>query len=396
MKTKIPGSKTSTPKSTVSTKVVPGKVMAHDKDNQTKNLTVMKSSKGSSSGKTPSKATSKSSVKSSAKMHVIKGNGAVSSTQKGASAGKALAVAKNAQNKVTVLPSSLKAGSAKGAAQNKDTPVVALKDKKAATTVAKSSLAERLVAARGVKAQPPKAPVAVAPSAPKVNLKLVAKGVARVAVSKITRSEPTSPHIHREPQISKVISAKFGGESVLAAAPSRPVAEINGAQADSVEDVSFKTGDKIVYPGHGVGEIEGVRVTNLGGEVHHIYNIKILESGMKVMVPLSQARSVGLRKIIDKRAIDQVYEILRDRAFKIDTQTWNRRFREYSQKIKTGSVYEIAIVLRDLLVLSADKELSFGEKKMLDMAESLLVSEIAIAKARPHDKIVGELRSLFA
>jgi CarD family transcriptional regulator len=117
---------------------------------------------------------------------------------------------------------------------------------------------------------------------------------------------------------------------------------------------------------------------------------------MKVMVPLSQASSVGLRKIIDKRAIDQVYEILKDRDFKIDTQTWNRRFREYSQKIKTGSVYEIAIVLRDLSVLSEDKELSFGEKKMLDMAESLLVSEIAIAKARPHDKIVGELRELFA
>jgi CarD family transcriptional regulator len=116
---------------------------------------------------------------------------------------------------------------------------------------------------------------------------------------------------------------------------------------------------------------------------------------MKVMVPVSQATAVGLRRIIDKKAIDTVYDILRDRNFKIDTQTWNRRFREYSQKIKTGSVFEIAVVLRDLSVLSADKELSFGEKKMLDMAEALLVSEIAIAKARPHDKIAGELRSLF-
>ncbi|MCX6114987.1 MAG: CarD family transcriptional regulator [Proteobacteria bacterium] len=159
--------------------------------------------------------------------------------------------------------------------------------------------------------------------------------------------------------------------------------------------MSFKVGDKIVYPGHGVGEVEGVRTTVLGGQEHHIYNIKILESGMKVMVPLSQASSVGLRKVVDKRAIDEVYTILKDRDFKIDTQTWNRRFREYSQKIKTGSVYEIAIVLRDLSVLSADKELSFGEKKMLDMAESLLVSEIAIAKARPHDKVAGELKALF-
>jgi CarD family transcriptional regulator len=116
---------------------------------------------------------------------------------------------------------------------------------------------------------------------------------------------------------------------------------------------------------------------------------------MKVMVPVSQATSVGLRRIVDKKEIDRVFDILRDRDFKIDTQTWNRRFREYSQKIKTGSVYEIAIVLRDLSVLSADKELSFGEKKMLDMAEALLVSEIAIARARPADKVVGELRALF-
>jgi CarD family transcriptional regulator len=337
----------------------------------------MKSSKGNSSGKTPSKTSTKSPVKTvgknSAKMHVVKGNG------KGAGAS---APAAKTSPKVAVLPTASSSS-----------------EKKVAGTIIKSSLAERLVAARGVKTAP-KTPVVVTPAAPKVNLKLVAKGVAKVAVSKITRSEPTSPlnHrdvSHRDPHATKVISAKFGSEGGSSGAiPSRPVLESRAGDSSS-DPASFKAGDKIVYPGHGVGEIEGVRVTNLGGDVHHIYNIKILESGMKVMVPVSQAQSVGLRKIIDKKAIDEVYEILRDRDFKIDTQTWNRRFREYSQKIKTGSVFEIAIVLRDLSVLSADKELSFGEKKMLDMAESLLVSEIAIAKARPHDKIVGELRSLF-
>jgi len=163
-----------------------------------------------------------------------------------------------------------------------------------------------------------------------------------------------------------------------------------------VENITFKVGDKIVYPGHGVGEIDSIRSTNIGGGLEQqFYSITILESGMKVMVPMAQAGSVGLRRIIDKKTIDQVYTILKERDFKIDTQTWNRRFREYSQKIKTGSVYEIAVVLRDLSVLSSDKELSFGEKKMLDMAQSLLASEIAIAKSRPQDKIVGELRSLF-
>jgi CarD family transcriptional regulator len=235
------------------------------------------------------------------------------------------------------------------------------------------------------------APTLTAVKPEKAKLKLVAKPGARVPVTKITRSEP-SPLGH------KVIPGPFGSDS-----GSKPVLAVRAVSAEKptvntstiFEAVSFKVGDKIVYPGHGVGEIEGIRTTVLGGQEHHIYNIQILDSGMKVMVPVSQATAVGLRRIIDKRAIDKVYEILKDRDFKIDTQTWNRRFREYSQKIKTGSVYEIAVVLRDLSVLSADKELSFGEKKMLDMAETLLVSEIAIAKARPHDKVVGELRSLF-
>ena len=226
----------------------------------------------------------------------------------------------------------------------------------------------------------------------KANLKLVSKPGSKVPATKISRSEPVSPG-------SRVITGKFSVDP----ANKGPVLATK-VGVDAVTPVvmtpsamiAFKSGDEIVYPGHGVGEIEGIRTTILGGQEHHIYNIKILDSGMKVMVPVSQASAVGLRKIIDRKAIDEVFTILRDRNFKIDTQTWNRRFREYSQKIKTGSVFEIAVVLRDLSVLSADKELSFGEKKMLDMAEALLVSEIAIAKARPHDKVVGELRALFA
>ncbi|MFO0415804.1 MAG: CarD family transcriptional regulator [Pseudomonadota bacterium] len=220
--------------------------------------------------------------------------------------------------------------------------------------------------------------------------KKVAKTVTKMPATKISRSEPAGLQ-------SKVITGKFSVDSEAETPAARNVVEMVRSEVSSAASaVNFKTGDKIVYPGHGVGEIEGIRSTVLGGQEHHIYNIKILDSGMKVMVPVSQAAAVGLRKIVDKKAIDEVFSILRDRDFKIDTQTWNRRFREYSQKIKTGSVFEIAIVLRDLLVLSADKELSFGEKKMLDTAESLLVSEIAIAKARPHDKVVGELRALFA
>jgi len=257
-----------------------------------------------------------------------------------------------------------------------------------AAVVQKVSVTERISASKLVKTQ---AEVVALKSA-KTKLTLVAKSETKVPVTKISRSEPHQLG-------SKVITGKFGVDAAVVAKPVVAVKSQEKPLAPTLsvgEAVSFKSGDKIVYPGHGVGEIEGIRTTVLGGQEHHIYNIKILDSGMKVMVPVSQATAVGLRRIIDKKAIDEVFSILKDRDFKIDTQTWNRRFREYSQKIKTGSVFEIAIVLRDLSVLSADKELSFGEKKMLDMAETLLVSEIAIAKARPHDKVVGELRALFA
>ncbi len=159
--------------------------------------------------------------------------------------------------------------------------------------------------------------------------------------------------------------------------------------------LNFKENDKIVYPGHGVGIINTIQARSIGGETHHIFEITIMESGMKVMVPVVQAQAVGIRKVIDKKSVEKVFTILRDRDFKIDTQTWNRRFREYSNKIKTGSPFEIAEVLRDLSVLSVDKQLSFGEKKMLDMAQSLLVSEIAIAKARSADKVIGEIKACF-
>lgn len=153
----------------------------------------------------------------------------------------------------------------------------------------------------------------------------------------------------------------------------------------------FKIGDKIVYPGHGVGTVEDIVSKSIAGDEHHFLDIKILENGMKVMIPIVQAESVGLRRVIDKKSIDKVYTILKMRNVKIDTQTWNRRFREYSNKIKTGSVFEIAEVLRDLTILGLGKELSFGEKKMLDTAQGLLVSEISVAKARPQDKIMTEV-----
>ncbi|MCC6954948.1 MAG: CarD family transcriptional regulator [Deltaproteobacteria bacterium] len=158
----------------------------------------------------------------------------------------------------------------------------------------------------------------------------------------------------------------------------------------------YKIGEKVVYPAHGVGVIDSIETRHLGVGDQKFYKLTILESGMKIMVPVSQADVVGLRRVVDTKTIEKVYEILRERNVVINTQTWNRRYREYTQKIKTGSVFEIAKVIRDLSVLRGDKELSFGERKMLDTAQGLLVKEISIAKARSEDAIKAELEALCA
>jgi len=141
----------------------------------------------------------------------------------------------------------------------------------------------------------------------------------------------------------------------------------------------FKVGDHAVYPGHGVGRISSIEYKEILGTKHEFYSVLILETGMKIMIPAANIKSVGLRPLISKDEAQKVVDILKDKNVKIDTQTWNRRYRDYMEKIKTGSVYEIAEVLRDLYVLKVDKELSFGEKKMLDTAKNLLLKELNLA-----------------
>jgi CarD family transcriptional regulator len=158
----------------------------------------------------------------------------------------------------------------------------------------------------------------------------------------------------------------------------------------------FKVGEKVVYPAHGVGVIDSIENKVVSGTERQFYMLRILDSDMTIMIPTENVDSVGLRRVIGKDMVNKVYKILRNKKVEIDQQTWNRRYREYTEKIKTGSVLEIAKVLRDLFVLKGDKELSFGERKMLDTARNLLVKELAIAKSFSEDKIMEELKTIFA
>ena len=158
---------------------------------------------------------------------------------------------------------------------------------------------------------------------------------------------------------------------------------------------TFKVGDLAVYPAHGVGCIESIETREISGEKKDFYIMKILDNNMIIMIPVDNVTSVGLRDIIDEKEVSRVYEIMKQRDIPADNQTWNRRYREYMEKIKTGSVYEVAEVLRDLYLLKVDKDLSFGERKMLDTAQSLLLKELSIAKATDERAIMSDINDIF-
>jgi len=168
------------------------------------------------------------------------------------------------------------------------------------------------------------------------------------------------------------------------------------SQSIKQKNREFQVGDLAVYPAHGVGEIQAIESRVVNGEKHDFYIMKVVENGMVIMIPISNVESVGLRDIIDKKDVSRVYDVMKYRKDGIpDNQTWNRRYREYMDKIKTGSLYDVAEVFRDLFLLKLTKDLSFGERKLYDTAQVLLVRELSTAKNTDEDTIISEIESLF-
>ena len=157
----------------------------------------------------------------------------------------------------------------------------------------------------------------------------------------------------------------------------------------------FKVGESAVYPAHGIAVIKRIDEREVAGKKKSFYVLQVIENQMTIMVPTDNAEAVGLRSIISDQEVSQVYTILKMRDVKIDQTTWNRRYRDYMEKIKTGSIYEIAEVLRDLLLLRHSKDLSFGERKMLDQAKALIVKEISIARRTQESIVEQEIQQIF-
>ena len=163
----------------------------------------------------------------------------------------------------------------------------------------------------------------------------------------------------------------------------------------SSQEVEFKVGDKAVYPAQGVAEVISIDEKDIAGQRQRFYVLRILDTDRKIMVPVSNAGAVGLRQVISEQEIREIFDILKERTIGFDTQTWNRRYRGFMDKIKTGSIYDVAEVLRDLYRLKANKQLSFGERRMLDTARSLIVKEIAIARKKTEEEVRNEIEAIF-
>jgi len=168
------------------------------------------------------------------------------------------------------------------------------------------------------------------------------------------------------------------------------------SQSSELKMREFQVGDLAVYPAHGVGEIQAIESRVVNGEKHDFYIMKVLENGMVIMIPIRNVESVGLRDIISKKDVPKIYDVMKSRKDGLpDNQTWNRRYRDYMDKIKTGSLFDVAEVFRDLSLLKLTKDLSFGERKLYDTAQVLLVRELSTAKNTDEDTIISELDSLF-
>lgn len=145
------------------------------------------------------------------------------------------------------------------------------------------------------------------------------------------------------------------------------------------EAMEYKIGDKVVYPNHGVGVVEQISYGVLNGRTERYFMIRIISSGLRVMVPSSNAPAVGLRSVIRSIDASKVLGFL-EKGKLNSHHDWKHRFKENSERMRTGSLLEVAVVLKSLVSLSRSKPLSFREKKMLERAKYLLVSEMATAR----------------
>jgi CarD family transcriptional regulator len=162
-----------------------------------------------------------------------------------------------------------------------------------------------------------------------------------------------------------------------------------------IEQENFEVGMTAVYPAHGVADVVGLETKHVGGRALRFYHLQVRGSGLKIIVPIDKAGENGMRALAGPDEIDRMFELLRDHDVPTDRQTWNRRYRNFMEKIRTGSLREVAEVYRDLSLLRSQKTLSHGEREMLRTARDLLVGELAVARETSESEVAEQLDSMF-
>jgi len=161
------------------------------------------------------------------------------------------------------------------------------------------------------------------------------------------------------------------------------------------KNMKLEVGDKAVHPAHGLGEVIAIEHREIGSVKGEFYILRILDNGMRVMVPKASAPAAGIRPVMSAKEAEKVLETMRAREVAVDLQPWSRRFRAYTEMIKSGSPHEVAKVLRDMYRLKFDKDLSFGERRLLDQAKSLLMKELAAAKKLTEAALQAQVDDMF-
>jgi len=156
----------------------------------------------------------------------------------------------------------------------------------------------------------------------------------------------------------------------------------------------FNVGDRVVYPMHGAGVIESIEEKEVLGERQKYYIMRLPIGDMKVMIPLENVGDIGLREVINEAEVTKVFELLEGDQSKMSSN-WNRRYRANMEKIKTGDIYEVAEVVRNLYIRDIRKGLSTGERKMLDSAKQILISELVLAENTDEEEARNRLDSVF-
>jgi CarD family transcriptional regulator len=161
----------------------------------------------------------------------------------------------------------------------------------------------------------------------------------------------------------------------------------------------FSLNEKVVYPGHGVAQINRIVEKNIGGSIQMFFELKFLSKGVTILVPTNNLASVGLRRLSSSESINKIFKMLSDPVPRVNSEStasnWNKRNKEYQCRLRSGDLNEICKIYRDLRYISSQKELSFGEKNLLLQTEALLVEEISIVKQVEENKTIEQLRALL-